>query len=109
MPTQEQLENAVAAYIVYDRHLLLNIITPTLYQRNELLKTEDEAFHPEIYAQFETLIRREIAEEIAKAMNLDPEQVFIIVETMDVNAFVGGYIPMPPEEDEEIEEVEIDE
>lgn len=90
MTAQETLEEGVIAFLIYQRASLLERLRPGLEQKQELLKTEDPSFHDEIESQFETLARREIAEEIAAQLNFDPEQVFLIVESMNIKEFIDG-------------------
>lgn len=108
MISQENIENAVIAFLLHDRLFLLNKISPLLTQRSEALDSEDTSFHFDIEAHFRILVRRAIAEEIAKTINIDPETVFLIVENMNVDEFVGNFVPSELEEDEE-EEIEIPE
>jgi transcription antitermination factor NusG len=105
MDQKEAIENAVISFLVYHKPKLLHTISPLLEQKLELLKTEDSSFHSEIEAQFETLIRREIAEYIAINMQFDPEQVYLIVETLNVKEFLGAFEPIIDEDSEEENEI----
>jgi hypothetical protein len=101
MATSEQVQSAVIAFLIHDRLFLLNKISPLLLQRQEALDSEETIFHHDIEVQFRTLLRREIAEEIAKTLNINPEEVFLIVENMNVDEFIGNFQPSELEEDEE--------
>lgn len=92
--------------LIHDRLFLLNKLSPLLLQRQEALNLQDEAFHPLIQEEFAIYLRREIAEEIARTINIDPETVFLIVENMNVNEFVGNFVPYELEETEEEEDPE---
>lgn len=89
MSDRQHLENGVVMYLTQGRDALIHVLKPLLEQRKALLKSEDASMHQEIQDQFEDLIRREISREIATNMSLDPEQVYSIVETMNVSEFLG--------------------
>lgn len=101
MDNNEKIQEAVAAFIIFQRPTMLNVLSPLLLQKEELLQTESPDFHQEITNQFETLIRREIAEYIAQHMNFNPEEVFLVVENLDVPGFIGDFVAEPEELDEE--------
>lgn len=94
--TEEQkVAQGVILFLTHHRETLLKRINPLLLQKEELLKTEDHTFHPEINEQFETLIRREIADQIALDLNFKADDVYLIVETLDVPQFISGFNENP--------------
>jgi predicted CopG family antitoxin len=86
----EKSVHAVILYLTHRKEALSSIINPLLEQKKSLLTLEDPAFHSDIEKEFETIIRREIAEQIALEMTLDPEQIFLVVETLDVPSFISS-------------------
>lgn len=90
---QTKIEEAVCAFLIYQRANMLAIIAPLLKQKEALYRSEDKEFHVEINSQFETLIRREIAEYIATNMNFKADDVYLIVESLNVPEFIGEFIP----------------
>lgn len=85
---QDKVEAGVVIYITQNHQGLMKRLEPLILQRQELARSEDSSFQGEIDSQLEALLRREIANEIAENMFFDPEQVFLIVESMDVKSFI---------------------
>lgn len=85
---QFEVEAGVIIYLTQNHQGLMRRIQPLIDQRQELARSEDVSFQNEIDSQLEALLRREIANEIAENMFFDPEQVFLIVESMDVKSFI---------------------
>lgn len=86
---QDKVESGVIIYLTQNHQGLMRRIQPLITQHKELKRNEDPIFHKEIDDQLEKLLRREIANEIAENMLFDPEQVFLIVENMDVKSFIN--------------------
>jgi len=53
------------------------------------LAGQDPVFHKDIEEEFISAARREVADEIATSLNLNPEQVAIITEKFDVWSFLN--------------------
>jgi hypothetical protein len=86
---REKAENATILYLMHHKSGLYKRIKPLVEQHTDLLAKEDPCMHKEIESQFHNLVRRELANEIAENMFTDPEQTYLVVETMDVPAFIA--------------------
>ncbi len=86
---QKTVESGVILYLTQCHQGLMRRLQPLIDQRKDLKTSEDVSFQNEIDEQFFTLLRKEIAQEIAENMFFDPEQVFLIVESMDVKSFIN--------------------
>src|SRR6266567_496934 len=98
MTIDENSVNAVILFLMHRKEFLCERLAPLLKQREELIHKEDSAFHTEIENQFEVIIRREVAEQIALDMQIDPESVFLVVETMNVKEFLDSLKGLEPNE-----------
>lgn len=88
MEITEKAVKGTIAYLLNNKKLLYERLKPLITQRNELLKIEDVALHSDVEIEFEILARREIADEISTGLQLDPEEIFLVVETMDIKGFL---------------------
>lgn len=79
----------VMMYLTSNIQGLKKFLKPLLDQRRDLLKKEDPALHSEIQSQFEQSVREQIANEIATNLNLNPQEVYEVVENMNVKEFLG--------------------
>ncbi len=85
---QEKIEGAVLLYITHMPAALAKRLGPLTEQHKRALQKENVLFHEEIKNQFETLVRREVADQIANDMFLEPDKVYIVVESLDVPSFL---------------------
>ena len=86
--TNEQLIQAVTEYIEENIGPLRHAMSDLIEQYHFVMNNESPEFHSDVQLEFEVLVRRELADIIADSLALDPEQVFLAVEAVDIEQFL---------------------
>jgi hypothetical protein len=86
--TNDEIIDAVTSYIEDNKETLREEVSDLIDQYKGSIDSEEHYFHDDIKAEFEILLRRELAEIVAGSLALDPEQVFLSVEALNVDDFL---------------------
>lgn len=80
--------DAVILYISSHRDAIIHELAPLLAQRGDL--KEVDPIHYE--ADFDIMVRRVIADYVSLVLNMDPIEVFPVVEALNIKEFLKGVI-----------------
>lgn len=84
----ENVNDAIFLYLVYNHGRFKFEFTKYIEKRNTLLANEDKSLHDEINNQFFAYIRSRLVDEITKSLGVSVEDAIIVVEALDVNRYI---------------------
>lgn len=85
----QEKQNGLILFIVHSKLQLTNLCQDLITQYKTLLSTEEGSFHDDIEKQFIEQAKRIVAKEIARMQLLDPEEVYIFLESFNIKEYFG--------------------
>lgn len=85
----QEKQNGLILFIMHSKMQLQNLCQDLIDQYKDLLIKEDPSMHSDIDKQFLEQSKRILAKEIARMQLLDPEEVFLFLESFDIKQYFG--------------------
>lgn len=85
----QEKQNGVILFVMHSKMQLQTLCQDLIDQYKELLLTEEGCFYQDIDKQFIEQSKRILAKEIARMQQLNPEEVYIFLESFDVKQYFG--------------------
>ena len=85
----QEKQNGLILFIVHSKLQLTNLCQDLITQYKTLLSTEERSFHDDIEKQFIEQSKRILAKEISRMQLLDPEEVYIFLESFNIKEYFG--------------------
>ena len=85
----QEKRNGIILFVTHSQFQLKQLCLDLISQYIKCIEKEDVSLHPEIEKQFITECKRILAKEIARMQQLNPEEVYIFLESFDVKQYFG--------------------
>lgn len=84
----------IKEYLINNRQHILDLLNPVIIQKNELLKTMDNAFRNDINSQFEYTCKQLIIKDIseAKLENVSIEDIYVDITCLNLQYYLSADI-----------------
>lgn len=87
--TEAQIKEGVALYLIHVQSKMQRLIAPYKTQRDAFLASEDKLLHDDIRKEYKEIVLTIIAQDVADALKLNPEEVVIAVEDLNFDSYLG--------------------
>lgn len=87
--TEAQIKEGVAIYLIHAQSKMQRLVAPYKTQRDAFLASEDKLLHPDILKEYKEVVLTIIAQDVANALQLNPEEAAIAVEDLNFEQYIG--------------------
>lgn len=81
------MENIIS-FLIHNQFHLKQLLTSEIAQYRALLAQEDLSLHEDITNQFRVIVKAKIADEIAKNLGSNPEDINTVLDSTDMKDYI---------------------
>lgn len=87
--TSKELKEAVTLFLIHNQVSIKKLLLPYEAQYSNLIDEQPPEFFDEVSTQFLKIARTVICEEVAKCLYVQPDDLYEVIQALDVEAYLG--------------------